>query len=109
MSAKRMKVKIKTWKVLVEEYGLTADGDIYCARPFTPYMEILLPENRIIKGGKTLESYFWKLNKDSSFYATNEVIENIMPSYAVHDEKTPGCPILKIVINDGYLIWQNLW
>ena len=104
MSAKRMKVKIKTWRALVEEYGLTADGDICCARPFTPYMEMLLPENRIIKGGKMLESYFWKPNKDLSFYVTDEVIENMMPSYTIYGEKAPGCPIPKIAISDGYLI-----
>ena len=43
-----MKVKIKTWKRLKEEFGLDAEGDIDCKDSFLPEMEEMMPDDRII-------------------------------------------------------------
>ena len=51
-----MKVKIKTWKEMEKEFGLTGWGDINCNCNFPREMENKLPEDRII----ILVNWAWK-------------------------------------------------
>ena len=43
-----MKVQIKTWDVMVAEFGLTPYGDINCDPVYVSEMESEMPEDRII-------------------------------------------------------------
>ena len=43
-----MKVKIKTWEQMEQEFGLDDEGDIPCEGNFLPEMERMMPEDRII-------------------------------------------------------------
>ena len=43
-----MKVKIKSWKQLEQEFGFNEEGEIACTFGFTRDMEQALPEDRII-------------------------------------------------------------
>lgn len=44
-----MKVRIKTWNEMVQEFGVDNVGDIKCKETFNTYMEELLPKDRIIE------------------------------------------------------------
>ena len=43
-----MKVKIKTWDKMVDEFGVDIDGVVRCRYTFIPLMEGGMPEDRII-------------------------------------------------------------
>ena len=44
-----MKVRIKTWNEMVQEFGVDNAGDIKCRETFNTYMEDSLPKDRIIE------------------------------------------------------------
>jgi hypothetical protein len=67
-----MKVKIKTWKQMVDEFGLDSDGDILSDIAFTHEIEEMLPEDRIIEIGKD------KIWKKEGLFISDDVIEKVI-------------------------------
>ena len=66
-----MKVKIKTWEQMKEEFGVDEDGFINCHSGFTPRMEKSMPEDRIVELVDGREYYVWVISEDM----IEEVIE----------------------------------
>ena len=66
-----MKVKIKTWDEMVEEFGINDYGDITCKYGFVSTMERLLPEDRIIEIEDLPEEYM-KDPEELLFYWESE-------------------------------------
>ena len=56
-----MKVKIKTWKKMEEEYGLDEYEEIDCYCKFMYEMEVMLPEDRIIEIKRKDDYYVWNI------------------------------------------------
>jgi len=61
-----MKVKIKTWDAMQEEYGLSGDGTIDVLFAFTQSMEQDMPEDRVIEVQEVsniapYKGYKWKV------------------------------------------------
>lgn len=54
-----MKVKIKTWDKMEEEFGLDPCDDINCNSTFVSSMEEEMPEDRVIEVIKSGNSYHW--------------------------------------------------
>lgn len=67
----KFKVKLKEWKDLVNEFGLTDDGNgIDCLIGFTETLERILPNDRIV-----------------SVYKNDEIPEYIHYTFVIEDEK----------------------
>ena len=58
-------VKIKDWKEMETEFGVSLVGDIMCEYVFTPEMERKLPSDRIIE----LDGEMW-----NGYYISEDVI-----------------------------------
>ena len=57
-----MKVRIKTWERMVQEFGVdNVGGDIKCKEIFNTYMEELLPKDRIIEIEENGKNNMFKL------------------------------------------------
>ena len=55
-----MRVKIKEWEDMEEEFGLAKDGQIKCKYTFITEMEEIMPEDRIIEVSKPKSWYIWE-------------------------------------------------
>ena len=55
-----MRVKLKTWEQMEQEWGLTSDGDINCIPMYIAEMERLCPEDRIIEVKSIENGFMWK-------------------------------------------------
>ena len=58
-----MKVEIKTWDDMEEEFGLDTFGEISCWLSFTIDMEDVMPEDRIINIEESVYSedeFYWE-------------------------------------------------
>jgi len=81
-----MKVKIKTWKQMVKEFGTNECNDIDSFICFTDEMEDLLPESRIIdvvldeeytkECGRNV--YVWDPVSYCNFYIVDDMIEKVI-------------------------------
>ena len=69
-----MKVKIKKWEKMKEEFGVDADGNIKCTGGFTPSMEDEMPQDRIIEVYPLRDAYIRETN-DVPWYIPKEIIE----------------------------------
>ena len=70
-----MKVKIKTWEKMEEEFGLDDFGDIDCACYFIDIMEDSLPNDRIIEVYGL--SNYWKVGGDG-WIISDDMIEEYL-------------------------------
>jgi hypothetical protein len=70
----KMKVKIKKWEKMKEEFGVDADGNIKCTGGFTPSMEDEMPQDRIIEVYPLRDAYIRETN-DVPWYIPKEIIE----------------------------------
>ena len=60
-----MKVEIKTWDDMEEEFGLDTFGEISCWLSFTIDMEDVMPEDRILEVEESVEKdsedeFYWE-------------------------------------------------
>lgn len=70
-----MKVKIKTWEQMEEEFGLDRDGDIAITPCFSQRMEELMPVDRIIEVTPGFDGvYLW----ETKWHITNDMIEEFI-------------------------------
>lgn len=70
-----MKVKIKTWKQMEEEFGLDFDGDINIDYGFIKSMEVDMPKDRIIEiDEKGNWRYINNLNRKRSWSISDDMI-----------------------------------
>ena len=65
------RVRIKSWKEMEKEFGLTSLGDIDIPMRWTPKMEEIIPEDRIIEVDVNL---FWIEDENYYFGISNEMI-----------------------------------
>ena len=63
-----MKVKIKTWDKMVDEFGVNADGAVNCLPPFVASMEGEMPLSRIIdidiRASGCMMWYGWRISDE---------------------------------------------
>lgn len=64
------RVKIKTWDAMEKEFGLGEDGDLNMAIIFTPYMEKLMPADRVIEVERDGGRFLWE-----GYMITEDMIE----------------------------------
>jgi len=70
-----MKVKIKTWKRMEEEFGLDRSGSIDCEESFVNSMENRMPKNRIIEVD---EDSRWKHKDGSTWMVSKDMIAEVI-------------------------------
>ena len=70
-----VRVKIKSWKAMEEEFGLDDDEQIRCTFSFVTKMEEIMPEDRIIEVYKSDKSNSWYIWKESDFWISEDMIE----------------------------------
>ena len=80
------KVRIKTWEEMEKEFGINKSGYINANPFFTPYMEKLLPSNRIIK---LEDNGRWKPRKSISY----SIVEYMIKQDAKEDIEQYPAPL----------------
>ena len=68
-----MKLKIKTWDAMVEEFGVDNMGDIACYDGFVVDMDEMLPDDRIIE--IFFEDGRWLWDESERWIISNDMIE----------------------------------
>ncbi len=71
-----MRVRIKTWEAMEEEFGLDDDGDINNKYSFVDMMEEVIPEDRIIEVEEDEDIYLWDC--DSQWYISKDMVEEFL-------------------------------
>ena len=72
---KIIKVRIKTWNDMAEEFGIDGDGDIVCEHFFTKQMEEEMPDDRIIDIKVDDGIYSWEYKEGDCFDISDDMIE----------------------------------
>ena len=77
-----MKVRIKTWEVMKQEFGLEPEGTINCRCLFTEDMEKGLPSDRVIDIVRVLgDVYGWRAESSHglrTWLISDDMIEEIV-------------------------------
>lgn len=70
-----MKVKIKPWEQMEQEYGLTLRGNINCEGVYVRSMEDAIPPNRVIQVETVLtrESYHWYITASNNVHLPRDM------------------------------------
>ena len=77
-----VKIKIKTWKTMEEEFGLDMDDDILCDHYFTKKMEKEMPRDRIIKVEERGDRYLWRCGNLFPYVISKDMVEQVVGSKA---------------------------